>query len=98
MLMHWLLYFFLQLILEYSTIHLRVLTLSMKKGLLIGSYALCYQSMVATLLVLLFTEPACATNGVSTRRRRGEGMQLLYSCIEGDMLAVTKFKSKSDTL
>ena len=36
--------------------------------------------------------------GVSTRRRRGEGMQLSYSCIEGEMLAVTKFKSKSDTL
>ena len=34
--------------------------------------------------------------GASTRRRQGEGMQLSYSCIEGEMLPVTKFKSKSD--
>ena len=34
---------------------------------------------------------------VSTRLRRGEAMQLSYSCIEGEMLAVTKFKSKSDS-
>ena len=33
--------------------------------------------------------------GVSTRQRQGEGMQL---CIEGEMLAVTKFKSHNDAV
>ena len=36
--------------------------------------------------------------GVSSHRRRREGMQLSYSCIEGEMLAVTKFKSRNDAV
>ena len=47
--------------------------------------------LILNLIVLLH-------KGVSTCQRRGEGMQLSYSCIEGEMLAITKFKSRNDAI